>query len=198
MIFWRGGKSDDGRMAGAAHHVSGEVARGRNGRQPIQLVEAVEEARAGEDVLRGGARVGARFASHYDVTPRGNFEATNILNRLREDALADAETEDFLARCRARLFAAREPRVRPGRDDKVLADWNGLAIAGLANAGAALGRPAWVDLAARTFDTAAATFRQGDRLIHAVRGHARLGNGFALDYAASALNTLSTSAAPQT
>ena len=54
---------------------------------------------------------------------------------------------DRLASLRAKLLAVRDTRVRPGLDDKVLADWNGLMIAALANTGAMLSKPAWIDMA---------------------------------------------------
>ncbi len=60
--------------------------------------------------------------------------------------------EATLARARAVLFEARARRVRPGRDDKVLADWNGLAIAALARAAAVFDRPDWLARAGQTFD----------------------------------------------
>src|SRR4029077_19461495 len=91
------------------------------------------------------------FKRFYDVTGEGNWEGHNILNRLKHPALADTETEADLARSRALLFAVREPRVRPGLDDKVLADWNGLMIAALAEAGLAFERPDWIALAERAF-----------------------------------------------
>ena len=53
---------------------------------------------------------------------------------------------------RSMLQQKREERVRPGLDDKVLADWNGLMIAALANAGAMLGETEWIALGARAFD----------------------------------------------
>jgi hypothetical protein len=62
------------------------------------------------------------------------------------------DDEAALARARDILFQAREKRVRPGWDDKVLADWNGLAIAGLVRAAAAFGQPAWLARAAEAFD----------------------------------------------
>ena len=69
---------------------------------------------------------------YYGVTPDGNFEHnTNNPIATGDDPPADA---------RAKLFEARSKRVRPGKDDKVLASWNGLAIAALAEAGAAFGR----------------------------------------------------------
>ena len=57
------------------------------------------------------------------------------------------EDEARLASLRDKLLAVRGKRVRPGLDDKVLADWNGLMIAALANAGVMLGEPAWIDMA---------------------------------------------------
>src|SRR5262249_61566443 len=74
------------------------------------------------------------FKRYYDVTPEGNWEGKTILNRSAMPELADQETERELAECRALLLRARDARVRPGWDDKVLADWNGLMIAATANA----------------------------------------------------------------
>jgi uncharacterized protein len=91
------------------------------------------------------------FKDYYDVTADGNWEGHNILNRLDHPALADDETEAALARCRDALLAARAARVRPGRDDKILADWNGLMIAALADAGLAFDRRDWIELAMRAF-----------------------------------------------
>jgi uncharacterized protein len=93
----------------------------------------------------------AVFKQFYDVTPESNWEGRTILNRLHNPALADPETEALLARCRDKLFAVRAPRVRPGLDDKVLADWNGLMIAALAHAGLVFERPEWIALAQRAF-----------------------------------------------
>ena len=91
------------------------------------------------------------FKEFYDVTPEGNWEGHTILNRLHRPTPADSATEALLARCREKLFSVRAPRVRPGLDDKVLADWNGLMITALAHAGLAFERPEWIALAARAF-----------------------------------------------
>jgi uncharacterized protein len=99
-------------------------------------------------VLGDGATLFKRF---YDVDAGGNWEAKTILNRLAHPALADAATEAALAKGRELLLSARAPRVRPGLDDKILADWNGLMIAALAAAGVSFERPDWVGLAARAF-----------------------------------------------
>jgi uncharacterized protein YyaL (SSP411 family) len=92
----------------------------------------------------------AAFKRAYDVTPNGNWEGHTILRRVTPDGSADEEA--VLARARDVLFRAREKRVRPGWDDKVLADWNGLAIAALARAAGVFGQPAWLDRARAAFE----------------------------------------------
>src|SRR6185312_9189587 len=85
-------------------------------------------------------------------------------------ALADADTEGELAACRALLFRARAERVRPGLDDKVLADWNGLAIAALAEAAPIFGRPDWLTLATDAFAMVRTRMADGTgRLLHSFR-----------------------------
>jgi uncharacterized protein YyaL (SSP411 family) len=93
-----------------------------------------------------------RFKQVYDVSANGNWEHTNILNRLsRADEPFSDEEEKSLEPLRRKLFSARAPRVRPGFDDKVLFDWNGLMIASLAEAGAAFDEPSWIEAAARAY-----------------------------------------------
>ncbi|WP_235031384.1 thioredoxin domain-containing protein [Geminicoccus flavidas] len=126
----------------------------------------------------------ATFAQHYDVRPEGNWEGRNVLNRLHEPGLAPAEDEAALARMRAALLAAREQRVRPGRDDKILADWNGLAIQGLARAATAFDRPDWLAVAAETFDAVMDLLGTPDAgLRHAWRDGRRLELGLLDDHA---------------
>ena len=129
-----------------------------------------------------GAEDAAFFARNYDVTSQGNFEGHNILNRLAR-VPATEEEEARLATLRQRLLAAREPRVRPGLDDKVLADWNGLMIAGLANASVAFGEPEWLAMAARAFTCIAGHMNRGDRLGHSWRAGKLLFPGLASDHA---------------
>lgn len=90
------------------------------------------------------------FSAHYDVQPGGNWEGKTILNRSGSMDWDD-DVEVKMAPLRAKLFEAREPRVRPSRDDKVLADWNGMIIAALARAGVVFDRPDWVKLARDVF-----------------------------------------------
>ena len=118
----------------------------------------------------------ALFKSHYDVTPDGNFEGHNILNRRLQPDLMDAETEAMLADCRSRLLAYRAGRVRPGWDDKVLADWNGMMIAALVEAGTTFAEPTWIDAARQAFDAVVRDMSDGEgRLHHSFRqGEARI------------------------
>jgi uncharacterized protein len=130
-----------------------------------------------------GAGDGEFFAHHYDVTPAGNFEGHNILNRLKPVPRSD-EDEQRLAVLRDKLFAARAPRVRPGLDDKVLADWNGLMIAALANASQILGEQSWLAMAERAFAFVARAMTRGDRLGHSWRQGQLKSPGLASDFAA--------------
>ncbi len=130
-----------------------------------------------------GAEDAEFFAHHYDVTPEGNFEGHNIFNRLaRKPRSEDDETR--LASLRASLLAVRDGRVRPGLDDKVLADWNGLMIAALVHAGLAFGEPSWLAMARRAFDFVAAKMSRGARLGHSWREGKLLYPGLASDFAA--------------
>src|SRR4029079_18405628 len=100
---------------------------------PAQLIEAL-----GEEGGRWAAQV-------FEVTEAGTFEhGASTLQLLRDPVGTDSAR---LADVRARLLAARSERVRPARDDKVVAAWNGLAISGLCDAGVLLGEPAYVDAA---------------------------------------------------
>jgi uncharacterized protein YyaL (SSP411 family) len=125
----------------------------------------------------------AFFADHYDVTAEGNFETHNILNNLARRQRSEAD-ETRLAALRAALMAARDARVRPGLDDKVLADWNGLMIAALVNAGIIFGEPSWIDMAARAFHFIVKSMTRADRLGHSWRDGRLLFPGLASDYAA--------------
>jgi uncharacterized protein YyaL (SSP411 family) len=134
----------------------------------------------------------ALFAEHYDVTREGNFEGHNILNRLAsldrklragEAPVRDEAAETRLATLRQKLLAARGVRVRPGLDDKVLADWNGQMIAALVRAGLLLDAPEWIAMARRAFDFIAREMARGDRLGHSWRAGRLLYPGLASDFA---------------
>jgi uncharacterized protein len=123
------------------------------------------------------------FARIYDVSVEGNWEHTNILNRLRSGEI-DAETEARLAPMRKRLLERRVTRVRPALDDKVLADWNGLMIAALVRAALALANQDYIPLAERAFRFVASAMVSHGRLGHSWRAGSLIFPGFALDHAA--------------
>ncbi|MGH8889765.1 MAG: thioredoxin domain-containing protein [Acidothermaceae bacterium] len=98
---------------------------------PAQLREALDEADA------------TWAAEIFDVSDRGSFEHGSSVLRL----LTDPDDEKRWRHVRAELLRARASRVQPGRDDKVVAAWNGLAIAAFAEVGVLLDRPDLVEAA---------------------------------------------------
>lgn len=124
------------------------------------------------------------FSRIYDVTFEGNFEGHNILNRLHSLERLSPPDELHLAQMRSKLFERRSPRVRPGWDDKVLADWNGLMIAALARASVVFEKPEWLELAQSAFAFISEKMSApGDRLWHSARGGAAKSPASASDYA---------------
>ena len=109
------------------------------------------------------------FKGVYDVSAGGNWEGWNVLKRYRAPSRGNQEAEDALAQMRETLRLAREARPRPQRDDKVLADWNGLAIAALAHAGRVFGRQDWLDAAVRAFVFVTENLQSDGTLHHSVR-----------------------------
>ncbi|QCB93704.1 thioredoxin domain-containing protein [Cellulomonas shaoxiangyii] len=135
------------------------------------------------DVL--GAEDGTWAAGVLGVTEEGTFEhGESVLQRQ-----AEPDDPERYAAVRSRLRAAREQRPRPARDDKVVSAWNGLAIAALAEAGALLDRPDWVDAARRCARLLADLHTRrapdgGDRLVRTSRdGVAGAAPGVLEDYA---------------
>jgi uncharacterized protein len=107
------------------------------------------------------------FKTHYDVHRIGNWEGRSILNRSDKPNLMEPEIEAKLAASREKLWAIRERRVRPGRDHKVLADWNGLAIAALSLASGVFERSEWLNAAKNAFAFISSRMTTADgRLLH--------------------------------
>jgi uncharacterized protein YyaL (SSP411 family) len=123
------------------------------------------------------------FGAVYDVTPDGNWEGHTILNRLDVLTLLSEEEEAHLATLRAKLFERRAQRVRPGWDDKVLADWNGLMIAALARASVVFAQPEWLKLAERAFAFVESRMTVDGRLMHSFRDGRAKAPATASDYA---------------
>jgi uncharacterized protein len=151
---------------------------------PDQIVEALD----------GDRDLADEAMTFYGVTPGGNFEGRTILNRIhaRGPGPLDLARPPRMEQARARLFAARERRVRPGLDDKVLTEWNGLTLAALAEAAAATGRRDWLDAAVDTGEFLVRSLRRDDgRWLrswqadgHAHGSHGRSGRARHLGYAA--------------
>ncbi len=125
---------------------------------------------------------GAWAADLLSVTERGTFEHGQSTLQLR----TEPDDPDRWAAVRARLLTARAERPRPARDDKVVAAWNGLAIAALADAGALFGEPAWVSAAEDAADLLIAVHlgaADDDRLARTSRdGRAGTSVGVLADY----------------
>jgi uncharacterized protein YyaL (SSP411 family) len=127
---------------------------------------------------------GEPVARHLGATPEGNWEGSNVLWTPQP---AGEELEAQVDAVLPRLFEAREARVHPATDDKVLAAWNGLAISALAEAGRSFGEPRYRDAAA-----AAASFvlgaltGDGGRLLRSWREGRAGGPGYLDDHACMA------------
>jgi uncharacterized protein YyaL (SSP411 family) len=134
------------------------------------------------------------FEYCYGVSRRGNFEGSNILSVVRNMDEVAAQfrvsrqvAESVLSEACSALFASREGRIKPARDEKVLAEWNGLMIHALAECGARLQREDALQAAVRAADFVLHSMRQDDgRLLRSYKdGDARL-NAYLEDYAAMA------------
>ncbi len=133
----------------------------------------------------------AVLAPHFGLDGPPNFEGAHwhlrVARPLEEVAsalgLSGEEARRRLDAGRAKLLAARERRVRPGRDEKVLTAWNALMIRGMARAAAVLGQPDWMDSARRALDFLRGTLCRDGRLRAAYKdGRARF-NACLDDYA---------------
>ncbi|MGH2739489.1 MAG: thioredoxin domain-containing protein [Actinomycetota bacterium] len=140
-----------------------------------------------EELVREAGENGEPVARAFGATPEGNWEGTNVLSRpTPSNGKSEDETalESILPAARDRLLQARERRVRPATDDKVLAAWNGLAIAAFAEAGRALGEPRYVRAAEGAAEFVLSSLRREDgRLNRAWRDGHTSGPGFLDDYA---------------
>ncbi len=148
------------------------------------------------DELLGDAA--SLFKRAYGVTADGNWQGVNVLHRrgaaldelAAEFRLSEQEIENRLARARARLFDARAKRPRPDFDDKAVGDWNGLAIAALAEAGAAFDRPQWIEAAANAYGFLRRTLTGDGRTYRYVRAGRRAGTATTGDHALLGLAAL--------
>jgi len=129
-------------------------------------------------------------ARYWDVTEPGNFEGKNILHVPRppeavagEFGFSIEELRERIARIRGKLFAVREQRVRPGRDEKVLAAWNGLMLRSFALAARVTGREDYREAATENATFILEKMKEDGRIHRSYKdGRARF-NGYLEDYA---------------
>ncbi len=108
-------------------------------------VWSVEEMQAALPASLAGAAI-----DWFGATPEGNFENSNVLNRIH--ARGQLLRPPHIDEARSLLFATRNTRPRPGLDDKVLTEWNAMFLSALAEAAAAMNRPDWLDAARANAD----------------------------------------------
>ncbi|MCL1692580.1 MAG: thioredoxin domain-containing protein [Actinomycetia bacterium] len=171
--------------SGGIHSAEDADAEGREGSFAVWTWDELAET-LGPDLDAGAALYGA--------TPTGNFEGSNILHL--PDPMADiaerlgvAESElwDLKRRVDDLLREQRSTRVRPGRDDKVVTAWNGLALRAFAEAGAILGSERYLSVAEGIATFLTGPVLSGDRLLRSWRQGKGGPEGFCDDYAASAI-----------
>ena len=124
---------------------------------------------------------------YWSVTPEGNFEGHNILHVSGDAA---RPRQDMLTRARTRVFAAREKRVRPGRDEKILAAWNGLMLRAVADAARVFGDAGWRSLALRNGEFLFGQMVRDGRVFRSHKDGVSRIAGFLEDYAAIGLGAL--------
>jgi uncharacterized protein YyaL (SSP411 family) len=135
-------------------------------------------------------------AAYWGVTETGNFEehGESVLHVASEPGVVAARfgltNDDLIERVgamRRKLAAARAERPRPGRDDKILAAWNGLMLRGLAEAARAFGDDAYRALTIKNAEFLTAAFVRDGRVSRSYKDGVTKGPGFLEDYAAIAL-----------
>ena len=132
----------------------------------------------------------AIFCSYYDITPEGNFESKSILNVPRPGSMVaklnnmeESRFWELIRRGRSLLFAEREKRIKPGRDEKILTAWNGLMLRSFAEASNILDREDYRRVAVRNAEVILTKLRPGGRLLRTYRDGAAKLNAYLEDYA---------------
>jgi len=129
-----------------------------------------------------GQQEAGLFCNVYGIAPGGNFEHGRSIPHLARSMaqvgsdlrMEEGELRLRMASARARLLKSREGRVRPGRDEKILADWNGLMISALAFGSRVLNEPRWADAARRAARLVLDRMVRDGRLLHSFKdGEAR-------------------------
>jgi uncharacterized protein YyaL (SSP411 family) len=155
---------------------------GHEGKFFVWSVEELKDILGEED-----AKV---ISDYFGVTAAGNFEGKNILNVVSSaqeiaarHGLTASQFEEILARSRQSLFSAREKRIKPGRDEKILTAWSGMMITAFAEASVVLQNSHYRETAVRGANFVLQNLQRGGLLLRTSKdGDARL-NGYLEDYA---------------
>ncbi|MGI9400033.1 MAG: thioredoxin domain-containing protein [Rhizobiaceae bacterium] len=123
------------------------------------------------------------FISAYGITESGNFEGENIPNLLHIDNIDQAASirNDFAPEI-DKLLRVRQERIPPGKDDKILTDWNGYIIRALAETGFQFANAHWIELAKSAFHYISESISEDDHLPHSYRDGAAIRPAMATDY----------------
>jgi len=137
-----------------------------------------------------GETAASYFCDYYNITESGNFEGKNIPNvtRLLEDVavahnVSSGELQNSLNESKRILFELREKRVKPDRDEKILTAWNGLMMAGFAEAGVVLDRPDYTTAARRNAEFVLSDLRHDGTLLRTWKDGRAKFNAYLEDYA---------------
>jgi uncharacterized protein YyaL (SSP411 family) len=128
-----------------------------------------------DEVLQVLGEAGESYCDAYDISMQGNFEGRNIPNLIRASTQLREDSKERFQEQHARLFACREKRVHPFKDDKILSGWNGLMIAALAMGARILNDAQYLQAAENSANFVLQEMRRRDgRLLHATAAGKRL------------------------
>jgi uncharacterized protein YyaL (SSP411 family) len=137
-----------------------------------------------------GDELAAIAERYFDISEEGNFEGKNILHRTitaadaaKEFGKPEDEISRAIAEIKQKLFAAREKRVKPGRDEKILAAWNGMMISAFAEGYRAIGDERYLDAARRAIAFVMERMWDGRALKRSFKDGSARFNAYLEDYA---------------
>ena len=159
-------------------------AEGEEGKFHVWTLKEIEDALDKENA--------SKYCAVYDITSKGNFEGKNIPNLLqgtlskitRENSIAEDDVLLSLEGARQTLFATREKRIHPHKDDKILTAWNGLMISALAKGAQVLGNAPYLEAAEQAANFVLTHLKRNDgRLLARYREGDAAYLGYLDDYA---------------
>jgi hypothetical protein len=175
---------------GAFYSTQDADSEGVEGKFFVWTIEEINELLGEED--------GRIVAAYYGATAQGNFEEKNILHVPRPAQTVAAELNvplerlhEVIERSKPLLYAARENRIKPGRDEKAIAAWNGMMLTSFAEASSALERDDYRRIAERNAEFMLTTLRRDGALQHVYKDGQAKHHGYLDDYSCVASGLLS-------